>query len=102
MNFSLDLLFEIFGYSGGFILGLCLLPQIYKSIKTKTTKDISFGWQFLYGCGLSLILSYAVYNKLHAVYIPGFVELLCIFLLIGLKLKYDIIEKTNNNLSNDL
>ena len=94
MNFY-DTLFEIFGYLGGFILGICLMPQIIQSINTKSTKDISLCWQLLYGIGVSFLLAYAIYNNLLAVYIPGFLELLCIIVLVILKIKYDIIGNNN-------
>ena len=95
---NLDILFEIFGYIGGFILGFCLMPQIYQAIITKSTKDISLYWEILYGLGVSFLLSYAVYNNLLAVYIPGFIELLCILIMIILKIKYDYIENIYENI----
>ena len=44
------------GYSGGILLSLCLIPQIYKIIKTKHVDNISYLWQILYIIGISLHL----------------------------------------------
>jgi len=101
MSYSnLSIYFEIAGYSGGFILGFCLMPQIYQAITTKSTKDISLYWELLYGLGLSLLLAYAIFNKLLVVYIPGLVELVCILILIFLKIKYDYINKKDDENEN--
>ena len=91
---NLNIIFEISGYSGGFILGGCLIPQIYQSIKTNSTKDISLVWTLMYSLGLILLMCYSIYNNLLAVYIPGLVELFCLYILIFLKIKYDYCNKS--------
>ena len=48
------------GYIGTFTIAISLLPQVIKSWKTKSTKDISILWNSIYIIGLSLILIYAV------------------------------------------
>ena len=35
---------DALGYSGGFILSFCLVPQIYRMLTTRQTNDISYGW----------------------------------------------------------
>ena len=53
---NIDTYFKIIGLVGGIFLGICLFPQVYKTIKTKTTEDISLSWQLLYSLGLTLII----------------------------------------------
>ena len=33
------------GYSGGIVLSICLIPQIFKVYKTKQVDNISYIWQ---------------------------------------------------------
>lgn len=91
-NDSVDTL----GYSGGIILSICLIPQIYAIIKTKHVENISYIWQLLYIIGISLHLYYGIYYDLLPIYVPSIIELFLILFLLGLKVYYskknDIIE----------
>jgi uncharacterized protein with PQ loop repeat len=80
------------GYAGGIILSICLIPQIYKIIKTKKVDNISYMWQFLYIIGICLHLYYGVYYDLLPIYIPSIIELIFIFVLLGLKIYYSRIN----------
>ena len=51
---------QIIGYLGAFTIAISLLPQVIKSWKTKSTKDISILWNSIYIIGLSMILVYAI------------------------------------------
>ena len=84
-----DFIFKLIGLFGGIFLGICLMPQVYRTIKTNSTKDLSLIWQFLYLIGLSLLYIYALYFNLWSLYIPGSFELLCIIILIIYKIKND-------------
>ena len=83
-NMSMDLV----GISGGIVLSICLIPQIYTVIKTKEVYNISYLWQFMYIVGLSLHLTYGIYYQLIPIYIPCIIELCFIILLTFLKYKY--------------
>jgi uncharacterized protein with PQ loop repeat len=83
------------GYSGGIVLSICLIPQIYSIIKTKHVENISYLWQFLYILGISLHLYYAIYYDLSPIYIPTIIELLLILFLLGLKIYYSKINNLN-------
>lgn len=88
---------DAIGYSGGIVLSICLIPQIYKIYETKHVENISYTWQFLYILGISLHLYYGIYYNLLPIFIPTIIELLLIILLVILKIKY-----TNNNLTIDI
>lgn len=83
-----DDLTDTIGYSGGIILSICLLPQIYKIIKTKHVDNISYIWQILYIIGISLHLYYGIYYDLLPIYVPSIIELCLILFLFGLKVYY--------------
>ena len=57
----MKLFFEILGYIGGFIMAIYSWPQIYKSITTKSTIDISLTSQLISLTGLCMIFSYCIY-----------------------------------------
>jgi len=74
-------------FCGGAILGICLLPQVWKCLVYKSTKDLSLLWQMLYSIGLTLLWSYAVYFGLWNLYIPASVEVACIYSLLFMKIR---------------
>ena len=95
-------IYEIFGYLGGLILTLCLVPQIMKTYKTKKADDISTVWEYLYFIGVTFYIIYAIDKDLPPVYIPAFLELIFIIILFYLKRKYDRENKIKRqNLSDD-
>ena len=86
---------DYLGYSGGIILSICLIPQIYKTYKTKHVENISYLWQILYITGITLHLYYSFYYNLLPIFIPTIVELCLIIFLLILKIIY------NKNISQD-
>lgn len=48
----------LIGYLAGIVVSISLLPQIIKSWKTKSTKDISIMWTLIYISGLILWIIY--------------------------------------------
>ena len=79
---------DTLGYIGGTILSICLVPQIYKIIKTKEVENISYLWQFLYILGIILHLYYASYYNILPILIPTIIELFFICVLFLLKIIY--------------
>ncbi len=78
---------EIIGYLAGFLVAFALSPQLIKTWKTKSTKDISILWTLILMSGLLLWVIYAIVNKITPLAIFATVELfmttaLCIFKLI--------------------
>lgn len=76
------------GYGGGIVLSICLIPQIYKIIKTKHVDNISYIWQILYIIGISLHLYYGAYYNLLPIYVPTIIELVLVLFLFSLKILY--------------
>ena len=84
-----DIAMEWIGTAGGFILGVCLIPQIVQSVRLKSTSDLAYSWQIAYFLGLSCIVIYAGWEGLWPIYAPAVVELVSIIILVSLKMKYD-------------
>ncbi len=79
---------EIIGFLGGFLVTVSLLPQVIKSYKTKSTKDISIAYTLILITGLGLWVLYAILNSIVPLAIFASVELLTTASLLILKLKY--------------
>jgi len=86
---SVDVAMEWIGAAGGFVLGVCLLPQLIHSFRMKSTQDLSYSWQITYLLGLGCITLYAGWAGLWPIYAPATVELASIVLLLALKIHYD-------------
>ena len=88
--------YETCGYVAGFLFASSLIPQLYKSCKTKNLEDISIGWQILFIFAIVLGLIYSIHNDLKPVYISSLIELCFMILLLIMKIFYsDCIQKNN-------
>jgi len=79
---------EMLGYMGGVLVTISLLPQIIKSYRTKSTKDISIVYTLILITGLVLWISYAILNKIVPLGVFASIELLITTSLFILKLTY--------------
>lgn len=79
---------EIVGYLAGAFVAVSLSPQVIKSWKTKSTKDISLGWTMSYLIGLILWLIYAFGIKSWPLFTMTVVEATMALSLLLLKLKH--------------
>ena len=84
----MDTITDIIGYTRWRNLAICLIPQIYQILKTKHVENISYIWQIMYLIGVLSHLYYSIYYNLLPIYIPSILELLLIYVLLGLKIKY--------------
>lgn len=79
---------EMLGYMGGVLVTISLLPQVIKSYRTKSTKDISIVYTLILITGLVLWISYAILNKIVPLGVFASIELLITTSLFILKLTY--------------
>ena len=84
---------EIVGTTGGMVISLSLIPQVYKTYQTKDASNISFIYQIIYIIGCTMINIYAIYTKLWIIYIPCIVEQTLIVTLTIMKLYYDGVQQ---------
>ena len=68
---------------------VCLLPQLMKVYKTKSTKDISTVMFSLYSGGVLLWFIYGVYRQDIAIMIANSLALIQGIVILALKLKYN-------------
>jgi len=79
---------EIFGYLAGFIVAFALSPQLIKTWRTKSTKDISLIWTLMLMVGLLLWVFYGFGNKIMPLAIFASIEFLMVSSLFVFKLIY--------------
>ena len=91
-------IYETFGYISGFLFAGSLIPQLYKSCKTKKLDDISYCWQFIFLTGMVLMLIYSYHEDIMPVFIPASFEAFFMSLLLAMKLYYhnSTIEEEDN------
>jgi len=79
---------ELIGYAAGICTASSLIPQVYKSWKTKSTRDISFLWNLILMIGLTLWVIYGYSKESLPILIFAGLEMLMTFSMLVLKIKY--------------
>jgi MtN3 and saliva related transmembrane protein len=80
---------QLIGYLGGFLIAVALTPQLVKTYKTKSAKDISLLWTFVSLLGLILYGVYAAIDRVYPLLTFATVESIMIIALILMKLRFD-------------
>ena len=79
---------DIFGYIAAFLMAISLIPQVVKSLRTKSTKDISVLWTLIYIAGLIFWLIYSVKLPSYPLMFAASIEMFLAVSLLILKLIY--------------
>lgn len=79
---------QFIGYLAGAILAVALIPQVYKSYKSKSTKDLSLMWSLILAMGLLLYTVYGVGIQEMPIIIMSSIELALTLSLVIAKLIY--------------
>ena len=79
---------EIIGYLAGLFVALALAPQIIKTWKTKSTKDISILWTLILMTGLLLWIIYGIVNIIVPLALFATIEFSMATTLFIFKLRY--------------
>ena len=78
---------DFIGYFAGFLVVISLLPQVIKSWKTKSTKDISLLRYIIYVAGLILWIIYAILIQNGPVALMNSIGLVFALFILYLKIK---------------
>ena len=79
---------QILGLSAGFLTTAAFLPQVLKTWKTKSAKDLSLGMFSLFCFGVLLWLVYGWINQDWPVILANFVTLILASSLLFFKLRF--------------
>ena len=79
---------EYLGFMAGILVAVSLLPQVIKSWKTKSTKDLALSWTLINLAGQILWITYGFGIGSLALVVMSSITLLITVFLIVLKLKF--------------
>ncbi len=83
------IIIDFLGYVAATITTIAFLPQIIKTIKTKSAKDVSMGMFVLFTTGVFLWIIYGILTKTYPVLIANAVIFCLSVTQIILKIYYD-------------
>ncbi len=78
---------EIIGFIAGIFVAVSLLPQVIKSWRTRSTKDIALSWSVINLSGQILWIVYGVYIGSLSLVIMSSIALVMNIFMVVLKLK---------------
>ena len=87
------IIIDILGYVSATFTTIAFLPQIIKTIKTKSAKDVSMGMFVFFTTGVFLWIIYGVLTNTMPLIIANSVIFCLSLIQIILKIKYDKIKK---------
>jgi MtN3 and saliva related transmembrane protein len=76
------------GYISQFLIAFSLTPQVVKSWRTKSTKDISLAWNLVFVVGLLMFVIYSIGIKETPIIFGASIEAILAISLIIAKLFY--------------
>lgn len=86
---------EILGLIAGGLTTIAFIPQVYKTWKTKSAKDVSLHMFIIFVTGVTLWIIYGIIKDVPAVLFSNIAIFIFATIQILLKIKYD---KANKNL----
>jgi MtN3 and saliva related transmembrane protein len=84
---------EYLGFAAGFFSMIAFIPQVYKTYKIKSAKDISIQTFVIFTISLTLWITYGLVVNKPAIYITNIVMVVVSSSQIILKIKYDSADK---------
>lgn len=87
---------ELFGSIAGILTTVSFFPQVYKTFKTKSAKDLSLFMFGLFTLGIIFWLIYGILINSRPVIISNSVTLVSSALILFFKIREIIKEKSNN------
>jgi MtN3 and saliva related transmembrane protein len=80
---------EILGFFAGILMTCSFVPQVYKTYKTKSAKDVSMPMFVLFAFGTISWIIYGIISSKPAIYISNMIIFTFAIIQIALKIKYD-------------
>ncbi|MFA5199473.1 MAG: SemiSWEET transporter [Candidatus Omnitrophota bacterium] len=81
------------GAIAALLTSLSFVPQIARSLRTRSVKDVSLVTLYQLSCGVGLWIVYGSYRKDPIIILANAVSLLTLFILIYLYFKYDCVSR---------
>jgi MtN3 and saliva related transmembrane protein len=93
--------YDILGYAAGSISMLSFVPQVYKTWKIKSAKDVSIQMFILYTTSTFLWIIYGFHSNQKPIYVLNTVVLFLSITQVILKIKYDLRDKKAQKLKDN-
>ncbi len=81
---------ELLGFIAGALVAASLLPQVIKSIKSRSTADISLQWSIINICGQLLWIVYGIVIGSVSLYVMSGITFVMATMMLVLKLRYGL------------
>jgi MtN3 and saliva related transmembrane protein len=91
----------ILGYLAGSISMISFMPQVYKTWKIKSAKDVSIQMFILYTTSTFLWILYGIRSSQPAIFLPNTIVLFLSITQVILKIKYDLRDKKAQKLKDN-
>ncbi len=78
----------LLGLLAGTLTTVAFVPQVLKTWKSKSTKDVSLNTFLMFCTGVFLWLIYGLFKQDIAVILANFITFILASIILGLKLKY--------------
>lgn len=88
---------ETLGYIGAAILNTSAIPQIYKCYKTKSAKDLSWGFFATLGSGMIINFAYGILIDHPAIYCGSSISFVLYGTIAGMKYYFEHVENSASN-----
>ena len=79
---------ELIGFVAGILVAISVLPQVIKSWKTRSTKDVALAWSVINLSGQTLWIVYGVQISSASLVTMSGITLVMNIFMIALKLKF--------------
>ncbi|NQU83086.1 MAG: hypothetical protein HQ536_00080 [Parcubacteria group bacterium] len=79
---------ELIGFIAGILVAVSLVPQVIKSWKTRSTKDVALSWTVINLSGQILWIAYGVNINSASLVIMSSIALVMNIFMVSLKLKF--------------
>jgi len=87
-SFNMSNFINLLGLIAGILTTIAFVPQVFKTWKTKSTKDISLGMFISFSIGVFLWLIYGICLKATPIVVANILVLILSAMMIYLKIKY--------------
>lgn len=85
---------EVLGFIAGSLVAVSLVPQVIKSVKTRSTSDISLQWNLINLGGQVLWIVYGIVIKSVSLYVMSGITFAMALIMLGLKLRYGMAQRS--------
>ncbi len=79
---------EVVGFIAGLLVAISVFPQVVKSWKTRSTKDVALAWSVINLAGQILWIVYGFYINSYSLVIMSSITLVMNIFMVTLKLKF--------------